>query len=33
LLAAYLTAFPEADDAKTVGELLKQARRLVAGMN
>jgi len=33
LLAAYLTAFPEAEDAKTVGELLKQARRLVAGMN
>jgi regulator of sirC expression with transglutaminase-like and TPR domain len=33
LLAAYLTAFPEAEDAKTVGELLKQARRVVAGMN
>jgi regulator of sirC expression with transglutaminase-like and TPR domain len=33
LLSAYVTAFPEAEDAKTAGELLKQARRLIAGMN
>lgn len=32
-LSAYVTSLPDAEDAKTVGELLKQARRLVAGLN
>jgi regulator of sirC expression with transglutaminase-like and TPR domain len=32
-LAAYVTSLPDAEDAKTVSELLKQARRVVAGLN